>query len=255
MENIVFYFSGTGNSLKVAKTIANKLENGKIISMAKNESYNLTGQYDSIGFVYPTYFGGLPNKVYKFINNIIINNDNNVFFYAITTYGGFLANGLSQIDEIFLNKHNLKINYGQKIVMVPNYIVKYNWNIKISKVIKRADKKTGQVIESIKNKENKSIKKHILYKYFDKYYWEKMKQVPSMDKDYNINSNCTVCGICEEVCPVKNIEIINKIPQFKHNCEQCVACIQYCPQKAINYKDITQNRRRYTNPEINYKEL
>jgi epoxyqueuosine reductase QueG len=47
----------------------------------------------------------------------------------------------------------------------------------------------------------------------------------------------------------------NNKPQYKHHCEQCVACIQFCPQKAINYKDATQNRRRYTNPEIKYKEL
>jgi hypothetical protein len=28
-----------------------------------------------------------------------------------------------------------------------------------------------------------------------------------------------------------------------------------CPQKAINYKNLTQNRGRYTNPEIDYREL
>jgi MinD superfamily P-loop ATPase len=58
-----------------------------------------------------------------------------------------------------------------------------------------------------------------------------------------------------EVCPIKNITIINKSPIFNHHCEQCVVCIQFCPQKAINYKNATQKRRRYTNPEISYKEL
>jgi hypothetical protein len=33
--NVVFYFSGTANCLKVAKTIANELGNTEIISMAK----------------------------------------------------------------------------------------------------------------------------------------------------------------------------------------------------------------------------
>jgi MinD superfamily P-loop ATPase len=76
-----------------------------------------------------------------------------------------------------------------------------------------------------------------------------------MDRDYIVDGNCTGCGICKMVCPVKNIEIMNGKPNFKHNCEQCVACIQYCPQRAINYKNLTQKRRRYTNPKINYKEL
>jgi flavodoxin len=48
MENIVFYFSGTGNSLKVAKTVVQELGNGEIISMAKTEKYSITKQYDTI---------------------------------------------------------------------------------------------------------------------------------------------------------------------------------------------------------------
>jgi ferredoxin len=82
-----------------------------------------------------------------------------------------------------------------------------------------------------------------------------IKKVSNMDKYFKVNDNCIACGICEKVCPVKNIEMADKKPHYKHHCEQCLACIQFCPQRAINYKDETQNRRRYTNPEINYKEL
>jgi flavodoxin len=35
MGNIIFYFSGTGNCLKVAKAIADELGNCEIVSMAK----------------------------------------------------------------------------------------------------------------------------------------------------------------------------------------------------------------------------
>jgi len=54
MGNIVFYFSGTGNSLKVAKNLAKELDDCEIISMSK--TYNLAKEYDRIGFVYPVYF-------------------------------------------------------------------------------------------------------------------------------------------------------------------------------------------------------
>ncbi|MDR2807769.1 MAG: hypothetical protein LBB43_02045 [Spirochaetaceae bacterium] len=60
MENIVFYFSGTGNCLKVAKTIIKELGNGEIVSMAKAGKYDLIKQYYTICFVYQTYFWGLP---------------------------------------------------------------------------------------------------------------------------------------------------------------------------------------------------
>ena len=70
MVNVVFYFSGTGNCLKVAKSIANELGNTEIISMAKSGNYFLKKQYDTIGFIYPTYFWGLPKKVIEFVSGL-----------------------------------------------------------------------------------------------------------------------------------------------------------------------------------------
>ena len=49
-KNIIFYFSGTGNSLKVAKDIAAAIEDCELISMGR--SHKLSGTYDRIGFVY-----------------------------------------------------------------------------------------------------------------------------------------------------------------------------------------------------------
>jgi ferredoxin len=77
-----------------------------------------------------------------------------------------------------------------------------------------------------------------------------MQNISLITKGYNVNNSCIGCGICQKICPVKNIEIVNKRPIFNNKCEQCLACIQYCPQQAINYKDKTQERKRYKNPEI-----
>ncbi|MDR1245471.1 MAG: EFR1 family ferrodoxin [Clostridiales Family XIII bacterium] len=80
-------------------------------------------------------------------------------------------------------------------------------------------------------------------------------KVSDTDKNFTVAGNCTGWGICEEVCPVNNIETADNKPQYRQHCEQCIACIQYCPGRAINYKNATRNRRSYTNPEIDYKEL
>lgn len=52
-----------------------------------------------------------------------------------------------------------------------------------------------------------------------------------------------------------NIKIKDHKVEFLHKCEQCMACIQYCPNKALNYKNVTQKRKRYHHPEITAKEL
>jgi MinD superfamily P-loop ATPase len=129
----------------------------------------------------------------------------------------------------------------------------YDMSEKVNEITKKSDEKLIPSINSIKMKRSNHISK--LTKIFEFVNKEFIKKVSSMDKDYNVNNNCTGCAICEKVCPVKNIEIINSKTEYKHHCENCTACIQFCPQKAINYKDATQNRRRYTNPDINYMEL
>ena len=253
MDNIVFYFSGTGNSLKVAKDIAKELGDGKIVSMAKPGKYNLLKQYDTIGFVYPVYFWGLPKKVIEFIENITLGENKNAYYYSIATYGGLAGNAVYQFYELLLEKHGVQLNYGQKLKMFANYVIAYDMSEKIGEITRKSNEKLIPIINAIKMKKKNSIHKltRILKSLNEKF----VKDVSNMDKDFTVNNNCTGCGICKKVCPVKNIEIINNKPQYNHHCEQCVACIQFCPQKAINYKNATQNRRRYTNPEISYKEL
>ena len=253
MENIVFYFSGTGNCLKVAKTIAKELGNGEIVSMGKPGVYTLSKQYAAIGFVYPTYFWGLPKKVIEFIENMNIGNNKNAYYYSIATYGGFPGNAIYQLYELLLKKHGIKINYGQGLQMFPNYVVGYNMSEKTDKITTKSNENLVPIISSIKaGKNNKTSK---FTKIFDPINKGFIKSVANKDKDFTVNTNCTGCGICKEVCPVKNIVMLNNKSQYNHNCEQCLACIQFCPQRAINYKNETQNRRRYTNPEISYKEL
>jgi ferredoxin len=251
MGNMVFYFSGTGNSLKVAKSLAKELDDCEIISMTK--SYNLTKEYDGIGFVYPVYFWGLPKRVIEFIENVNLDNNKNTYYYSIATYGGLAGNAVYQLYELLFNRHNIKLNYGRTLRMFANYVVAYNMSEKIEKITAGSDKKLVSIIKSIKMKKSNNINK--LTKMFNSINENFVEKVSNMDKNFTVDNNCINCGICEKVCPVKNIEIVDKKPQYKHHCEQCVACIQFCPQKAINYSNVTQNRRRYTNPEINYNEL
>jgi ferredoxin/flavodoxin len=251
VENIVFYFSGTGNCLKVAKDIAKELENCEIVSMAK--PFNVTKEYNSIGFIYPTYFWGLPKKVIEFVENINLDNRKNTYYYAITTYGGSPGNAVYQLYALLRNRHGVKLNYGQKLQMFSNYVVMYEMSEKVEEITRKSNENLIPIIASIKKRENNSVNKLTgIFKFVNSNF---IAKVATMDKDFTVNNDCTGCGICEEVCPVKNIEMTDNKPRYKHHCEQCLACIQFCPQRAINYKNATQTRRRYTNPEISYKEL
>ncbi|MDR1029579.1 MAG: EFR1 family ferrodoxin, partial [Treponema sp.] len=195
---------------------------------------------------------GLPKKVIEFIENTNLDNNRDIYYYSITTYGGSAGNAVYQLYEL-LNKHGIKLNYGQKLQMFSNYVIIYDMSEKIDEITNKSNEKLVPIIDSIKMGKNNHVNKLTkIFKFINNNF---IKKVSDMDKDYTVNNNCTGCGICKEVCPVKNIDMVNNKPQYKHHCEQCVACIQYCPKRAINYKNVTQGRRRYTNPEINYKKL
>ncbi|TFG01198.1 MAG: hypothetical protein EU542_07365, partial [Promethearchaeota archaeon] len=76
-----------------------------------------------------------------------------------------------------------------------------------------------------------------------------------MDEFFFADENCTSCGICEQVCPINNIILVDGKPQWQHECQMCVACINYCPEESIQYDEKTQDRGRYQNPEITVEEI
>jgi flavodoxin len=157
MVNIVFYFSGTGNSLYVAKSISKELGNCEIVSMAK--PFDSIKQYDSVGFIYPTYYFGLPKIVIEFVENLKLNNNKNAYFYSITTYGGLAGNAVFQMYELLLNRHDIKINYGEKLKMFSNYVVAYDMSAKINKITKKSNEKLTPIINSIKKRKCNNINK------------------------------------------------------------------------------------------------
>ena len=81
------------------------------------------------------------------------------------------------------------------------------------------------------------------------------KNIEALDAGFTAGGNCTGCGLCERMCPVKNIRMDSGKPQWLHHCEHCVACISWCPVRAIEYADKTKTRRLYRNPRITVDEL
>lgn len=247
-KNIIFYFTGTGNSFKVAKDIAQALGECELVSMGK--TYLLTETYENIGFVYPVYCGGLPGAVIEFAKNINLKENKDSYLFAVSTSGAS-GGGLPNLNKL-LATNGGKLRYGKDVKCYANYVCLYGMENTVAEKAKKQDEATKVVIEEIKSKKSDlNFKNNIMSLAHGLFIGNSKKS----DKNYNINSNCNGCGICSKVCPVSNIVMKDEKPTFKGNCEQCVACIQWCPQEAINYKSKTQNRGRYQHPDVKVEEL
>ncbi|GHV35018.1 4Fe-4S ferredoxin [Spirochaetia bacterium] len=240
MANIIFYFTGTGNSLKIARMVSNKIGNCEIFSIGSNQGITINKEYESIGFIYPVYYWGVPKCVKDFISSMTITNNEKTYVYAIASYGGFKGDGIKILNKLMLD-NGIKLNYGKTIRLFSNYIINFNVPNDIKKRLDKCDKKLESIIDSIQHKKTNSTGKPngIVGKFYNKF----IETVSQQDKYFNINSDCIGCGVCKEVCPVNNIEIVSNKPEFQHHCEQCLACLQFCPKHAINYNDKTQGKK------------
>jgi len=242
MKICIYVFSGTGTSLSIAKNICNNLENSEIKLIPSllygNENKEIEVGFETIGFVFPNYFGRIPAVVSKFIS--ILNMENAKYIFSVITAGGGQGYSLKFLQKELAKKGKV-LNYGKYVTGLSNYIVGWYYSLiaktdkKRTEVIKKLEEKAKSISDDIISKKNEVEKsKFIIYMVNQILTPKRIRDdTRSWDKEFTITKNCIGCKICEKICQVKNIRIDNGKPSFKHNCQRCMACIQYCPKNAI----------------------
>lgn len=85
MSSKIYYFSGTGNSLVVSKTLKEMLNrNSEVIPLAiHKKERNIDINEDILIIVFPVYFADVPDIVKSFIDKLNFNSNPDI--YAIAT--------------------------------------------------------------------------------------------------------------------------------------------------------------------------
>lgn len=111
---MVFYFTGTGNSLYVAKQLdAQQVSIPQVI-----HEENTVYKADSIGVVCPVYGHEMPAMVKEFLQKADFHTE---YFYLILTYGR-IHGGAADLAEVFLDTCGKKADYINTIMMVDNFL-------------------------------------------------------------------------------------------------------------------------------------
>lgn len=257
MKTTIFYFTGTGNSLSIAKGIAAELEDSEVIFMANLwKDDEITTDSEKVGFIFPMYYFGLPQIVYEFIEKI--NLDKVQYTFAGVNRDGTMDGvAFIQIEKLLLEKGK-ELNAGWFLQMPNNDIPvddlnsEDEMNQKLTEIKPRI-KEIAKFIKKSKSNPVPPPKKRT--KSIERTNNSFREGVFKMDEFYYADDNCSSCGTCEKVCPVSNIILVNGKPQWQQNCQMCVACINYCPEESIQYSDKTQNKGRYHHPDISDQEI
>ena len=221
-----------------------------------NTQISLAG-YDKVGIVFPVYAWGPPNIVAKFASKL--KDGEGKYIFAVVTYGGMPCATLSIFDEM-LKKTGLNLACGFGIAMPGNYTPLYGAisQSKQEKMITDADKKIEEITTYIKSDKKGFIQKSsalINWLFSGIIYKGGIKSFAKSDSKFWVDQNCTKCGICAKVCPVKNIVLVDGKPTWQGNCQACMACLQWCPTKSIQQGKNTAKRKRYHHPQAKLEDF
>jgi ferredoxin len=267
MSTEVYYFSGTGNSLFVARELQKlmpEVELIPIVSIFKSET--IKTKAENVGFIFPCHGLTVPSIVKDFVEKLNIQSP--TYIFAIATRGGSIFRGFQIIDKLlktqdkYLNATFI-IDMGLNDPKLKPFTTPSKEELEDIeiKAIHKLDKIKG-IIANQKNYQEDiggvTISRFGLINRFMEWLIPFMVHNISgkVKKYFYSDSKCTGCGTCQKVCPSQKITIVNKKPLWQRtiDCYMCYACLNFCPAEAIQIyskiwmRSYTTERGRYPHP-------
>jgi ferredoxin len=251
----IYFFTGTGNTLLAAKTIAETLRNNDYIvnvnDIAKTDPQKVNLS-NTIGLGFPIACWNTFPIVKSFITNLP--NANGTEAFTFTTMGDSSLNAAANFGHILKNKGYSLI--GSCGFLTPNNFIavqKEEKNIlKREKAYKKMERFANELAASASNPGKTNLFFQICFAISDFITNRWKGNIFQRIVKFNIiNGRCTKCGLCVKICPVKNIALENNYPVFSgKKCQLCMRCISYCPSRAIKSFLIRKTYKALTNEEI-----
>lgn len=255
MKKKLFYFTGSGNTLKLARDLARSAGAFDLVKISRSMEYDHR-DCDVVGIVYPVYCFVLPNIVEDFLGKAQFSNT--AYIFGLASYGGLLASSGRRLATL-LKKRGHTLNAGFAIRMPGNATTVYDVvaSQKRDAMYQAERRRIPDIANSIGTRSTCGVDTTlgVLGRIASAIGPQMMKSIPSSDKAFFVDTNCNSCGICEKVCPVGNIAMSDGKPQWKHTCECCMACFHWCPKASIQGSEKTKSRGRYHHPDISLADM
>jgi ferredoxin len=281
MRAEVFYFSGTGNSLVVARDIAGALE-GKLTSIpSAMHRQQICPEAETVGFVFPIYYetcGGVPLIVRRFADKL--SGLESKYIFAVCTYGSAATITLGHFAKLIASRGG-RVS-ARFAVNMPENIYPALAATRHEQMFKTWREHVGVVCDHIRQK--KVIKMHtpnsvvggaypilsalghLLLVFYRRGTIRRLQRstrsalgsyeelLPLMDESFEVSDACSSCGTCASICPAGNILMLDDRPSWRHQCEFCLACYHWCPEEAISSSAL-DSRKKYHHPDARLTDM
>ncbi|MCQ2407375.1 MAG: EFR1 family ferrodoxin [Oscillospiraceae bacterium] len=244
---MIFYFTGTGNSLAAAKQLA--LEGESLIDMAKarcSGQFTYTRQKNErVGFVFPVYCETLPTIVYDFVQSLKLRGKG--YTFAVVTCGGSRSSCAGLLAEE-LKKRGIPLHYAETVPMPNNAItVMRTCTPEHEKSqLEKGARMLKEIRKALAEKRIRPVRGGMTARFLLPLY-----RKCAVTRLFFAEDSCTGCGLCAMNCPEQAIRMNDGRPVWvKSHCSHCSGCINKCPAKAIQFGKKTAGRRRYVHPDL-----
>ncbi len=256
MKTDLFFYTGTGNSLWTARSLAKELGDAEVIPITRCSGAPVVSRAEAIGIIFPVHIWGLPRRVIAFADALA--KDPSRYHFAVAVNAGQVAATLLQLNKR-MQARGLSLSSGFELAMPNNYIPWGGPGPEAEQIrrIEAAREKIGRIAAAVAAREKRPVEKGPLWQniIFTGFNRLSFSHVPTMDKGFWVDEKCNACGVCKTICPCGNIDLQADRPVWRHHCEQCLACIQWCPQEAIQFGKKTPRYKRYHHPKVTLQEM
>jgi len=244
---MIFCFTGTGNSLYIARRIASAAGD-TVISLNDKMKRKDTGPVrveDKLVFVVPTYGWRIPRVVERWIQAARFTGSGRTWF--VMDCGGEIGNAAKYNRRLCAQKGFTYMGTA-RIVMPENYIAMFSAPeaAEARRIIEKANPVIDSAARMIVDGQTFPAPRNNLYDRFmsgavNPIFYRLFVKADAFYAD----GRCVGCGKCVELCPLNNISLKEGKPVWGRDCTHCMACICRCPAAAIEYGKKSAGKPRY----------
>ena len=291
MKTMLFWFSGTGNSLAAAHRLASLLGDTTLVSVGSlvkgtaefaGESATAVGvgarrgiggapplrwspepeafgeidlsEYDRVGFIFPVYYLDLPELVKGFVQSLTFAPSR--YLFAVATFGERQGSALHRLDRL-LRRKGVRLDAGFELKMPGNSIAFPTEAVERRELLDSMEIRIGEIAEHLRStNEYRTGIRHNPLPFAVSRVIRRFFRSRRGIAGRTISEDCSGCGRCGRLCPAAAVAVTDGRAQFGGVCFECFACIHWCPAGAIRFGTLkSEGDRAYRHPDIRWRDL